>query len=50
MQNFSTPVFSAMTGVKQDLFYYIYFKYCGPGTPICQSVVPKRLLSFVNMY
>jgi hypothetical protein len=36
MQNFTPEVFNALTGVQQDLFNMIYFKYCGPGTPICK--------------
>jgi len=48
MQDFSTEVFNALTGVKQDLFNYIYLKYCGPGTPICQSDRISNLLHLVT--
>jgi hypothetical protein len=53
MEGCSEEVFKALTGIKQDLFYHLYVKYCGPGTPVCKSVRPfarDTLLCFVTNF
>lgn len=32
--SYPTEVFNALTGVDKETFYYVFHKYCGPGTPI----------------
>jgi len=42
--------FIDMTGISQQVFSYIYIKYCGPTTPLPRPSGLYRLLVYYKLY